>query len=121
MNKQKITTICRDLVNSPNSKVYKKYILFFLVFTSFLSAFLLYPMMPIVGLDPSWGYGMKEALIQDLAIGKDIIFTYGPYTALRTGLFHPDGSFIEASAAIYLAFCYTVAIIILSINVKLSF
>lgn len=40
---------------------------------------------PFPGLDPSWQIGLAKAHEQGLRWGKDIIFTYGPFSYLLTG------------------------------------
>lgn len=47
------------------------------------------PMMPEPGLDPSWMLGMNQALAQGLIFGRDIVFTFGPYSAVYTERYHP--------------------------------
>ena len=36
------------------------------------------PVMPMVGLDPSWMVGLNQAMEQGLKFGKELVFTYGP-------------------------------------------
>jgi hypothetical protein len=43
---------------------------------------------PSDGLDPSWQIGLNLALKENLIWGRDIIFTYGPWAFLSTGI--PD-------------------------------
>ena len=47
------------------------------------------PTMPGPGVDSSWCYGVNQAVAQGLTFGKDIIFTYGPYAAVYTRVYHP--------------------------------
>ncbi|MBC7941440.1 MAG: hypothetical protein H7Z19_17100 [Chitinophagaceae bacterium] len=47
------------------------------------------PDMPHPSLDGSWQYAMNEAMARGMAIGRDLIFTAGPYAALYTLSFHP--------------------------------
>lgn len=51
------------------------------------------PIVPIIipsaGLDFSWQLAMNQAVAQGLVFGRDIIFTFGPYAALGTKLYHP--------------------------------
>ena len=45
------------------------------------------PAMPVDGLDNSWGLALNEALVHGWTVGRDLIFTYGPYTFLYTQLY----------------------------------
>jgi len=47
------------------------------------------PQMPREGLDPSWVFGMNQAIGQGLVLGRDIVFTFGPYASIYTMTFHP--------------------------------
>lgn len=47
------------------------------------------PVMPVSELDPSWMFGINQAVAQDLVFGQDFIFTFGPYGSLYTGQYHP--------------------------------
>ena len=46
------------------------------------------PTLPVMGMDP-WKLSMNAAVADRMKIGHDIIFTYGPYAALMTGIYHP--------------------------------
>lgn len=59
----------------------------------FLAALLLppwLPWMPESGLDPSWVFVLNRAFTHHLQFGKEIIFTFGPYGFLYSGLFYPE-------------------------------
>lgn len=60
--------------------------------------------MPTDGLDPSWALGMSVALGERWIMGKDIIFTYGPYSFVYTNVYYPGIAFINAISKIYLIF-----------------
>jgi hypothetical protein len=45
--------------------------------------------MPGKGLDPSWEWGMNEAVAHHLSIGKEIVYTYGPYASIITRTYDP--------------------------------
>ncbi|WMJ67731.1 hypothetical protein [Stenotrophomonas sp. 24(2023)] len=47
------------------------------------------PAMPVTGVDGSWAYAMNVAVAEHLRFGKDIVFTFGPWASVYTGLFHP--------------------------------
>ena len=64
------------------------------------------PYMPMAGLDPSWVFGMNQAIAQGLVLGRDIVFTYGPYAAVATKSYHPatDGLMIWGALCFALSF-----------------
>jgi hypothetical protein len=49
--------------------------------------------MPQTGLEASWTYCLNQAVGLGMAFGRDIIFTYGPYSAVFTRAYHPDTAF----------------------------
>jgi hypothetical protein len=78
----------------------------------------LIPAMPTADnpLDPSWVIGINQAVSQGLAFGKDIIFTYGPYTSISTRNFHPGTDHLMMVGSIYLATLYLIALIWITRN-----
>lgn len=60
------------------------------------------PGMPLDGLDPSWEFGMNQALAQGLVFGRDIVFTFGPYASIYTKLYHPATDSLMLYGALYL-------------------
>ncbi|ADU70296.1 hypothetical protein [Pantoea sp. At-9b] len=68
------------------------------------------PRMPWEGLDPSWSYGMNEALAHGMSIGKDIIFTFGPYASIYTQSYHPATDHLMIWGALYLAISFAIAV-----------
>lgn len=78
----------------------------------------LIPGMPTADnpLDPSWVIGINQAVSQGLVFGKDIIFTYGPYTSISTRNFHPGTDYLMMFGAIYLAALYSIALIWITRN-----
>ncbi|MBC8120620.1 MAG: hypothetical protein H7Y22_02140, partial [Gemmatimonadaceae bacterium] len=48
-------------------------------------AFLPLPQGPVPGLDPSWQYALSWAAGEGLSFGRDIVFTYGPFSYLLVG------------------------------------
>lgn len=66
----------------------------------------LYPLMPTAGLDPSWSFAMSYALKTDLTIGKDLIFTFGPYVYLYTKIYMPNTDWPSLILGGYLVFSY---------------
>lgn len=67
------------------------------------------PSMPSESLDPSWVYGMNQALAQGMAFGKDIIFTFGPYASIYTKAYHPATDQLMIFGALYLAIFFFLA------------
>lgn len=102
------------------SSNFPKYFLAALLFTAFLNLLLPYPaIFPAAGLDPSWGYAMNQVIAQNLAIGKEIIFTYGPYSAIFHHQFHPATYNLILLGSLYFSLCYTLSLMLLSQNIKL--
>lgn len=65
------------------------------------------PYMPISGLDPSWWQGLNQAQAQQLVLGKDIVFTFGPLPALYTRLYHPATDMLVMIASIIVALSFS--------------
>ncbi|KTC93486.1 hypothetical protein [Legionella cincinnatiensis] len=64
------------------------------------------PKMPGEGLDPSWMMGLNQAVAQGLAFGRNMIFTYGPFSFLYTNLYHPLTVHFMILCSIYLSIMY---------------
>lgn len=67
------------------------------------------PEFPSGGLDPSWRFGMGQAIAQGMHFGTDVIFTFGPYASVYMRQFHPATDGLMLSATLYLAVAYWVA------------
>lgn len=67
------------------------------------------PNMPWESLDPSWVYGMNEAVAQGMSFGKDIVFTFGPYASIYTKTYHPATDQLMIWGAFYLAISFAIA------------
>lgn len=83
----------------------------FVAISIFLISIPFAPRMPRMGIDDSWILSMNETISQHLTIGKDLIFTFGPYASIYTGAYHPKtnhlmfiGFFILCSCFIFLLF-----------------
>jgi len=72
------------------------------------------PVMPRPGLDPSWKFAMNEAVARHLDIGKDIMFTFGPYASIYSKVYHPATYTLMILTALFLGLCYAAALIYLS-------
>jgi len=62
---------------------------------------------PSAGLDPSWRYALNESQALEIAFGRDIIFTIGPYTSLWSHLFHPATFWVVLVAGLALTLAFT--------------
>jgi hypothetical protein len=102
--------IARLVANNPGRRLALA-VLFIAIMCRFVP---LSPAMPGTTLDESWAFGMNQAMAQGLVSGRDIIFTFGPYASIFTGLYHPstDGLMVFGSA--YLAITYWIAIVALT-------
>lgn len=67
----------------------------------------IYPHHLHVGLDPSWRYGLNEALENGLIFGRDLIFTFGPLGPVDTRLYSPETYplMLVGGAIVAVAFC----------------
>jgi hypothetical protein len=74
------------------------------------------PSMPKGDLDPSWVFGMNQALAQGLAIGRDVVFTFGPYASIYTKAYHPATDHLMLYGSLYLAFSYGLVLFLLVKN-----
>lgn len=87
--------------------------LLFALFTLATTLSLLVPLkpnMPEFGLDPSWRLAMSVALAQSMKIGREIVFTFGPYSQIYTGYYHPKTDTLVIVASVVLAACYAVCL-----------
>lgn len=72
-----------------------KYLISIFAIITTLAAFIpLNPGMPQSGLDASAMFSMNEAVAQNLKIGKDIIFTFGPYASILSQSYHPATDYL---------------------------
>lgn len=64
------------------------------------------PAMPAAGLDPSWMLAINQAVAQGLSFGREVVFTFGPYAAIYTHLYHPatDAMALFGAAHVVLGF-----------------
>ncbi len=68
------------------------------------------PYMPSAGLDPSWVFALNEATARDMAFGKDILFTHGPFVPIYTRTYHPGTDLLMVSGSLILAITNTLVI-----------
>jgi len=96
------------------------YFLTALFFTAFLTIIISPTLsLPSYGLDPSWNYAINQAIANHLAIGKDAIFTAGPYSAIYTHLFHPATNQMILLGGLYFSLCCCLCLTLLNQNIKL--
>jgi hypothetical protein len=74
------------------------------------------PGMPGEGLDPSWVFGMNQAVAQGLAFGRDIVFTFGPYASIYTKTYHPATDHLMVAGSLYLGLSFWLAVFLLTRN-----
>lgn len=93
------------LLNSINISI--NIILRFYIFAIALIIFIpFYPFFPIAYLDPSWMHALNEAVSKGFRFGSDIVFTYGPLSALATKQYHPDTYFLTVAISSFIAIPY---------------
>lgn len=97
----------------PASRCFQMAIGFLFATTLFFTAFAIFvplaPGMPEQGLDPSWQFGMAQALEQGLVFGRDIVFTYGPYASILTNRYLPSMDYLMVYSGAYLGFVFFMA------------
>lgn len=75
---------------------------------------LLPPFFPnFVGLE-SWVVGINEAVTQRMVLGRDIIYTYGPYATISTRFYHPGTDTLALIGSAFLASAFCLALYRLS-------
>lgn len=83
------------------------FVLMAILFITVVAVFVpLSPTMPSEGLDPSWVFGMNQGFAQGLSIGKELIFTLGPYGFIYTKSYHPSTDLLMLGSSFYFAFSY---------------
>jgi len=90
-------------------------VLFTLFFITTICVFTPFaPLMPGVGLDPSWMYAMNQGVDQGLRLGRDVVFTFGPYASIYTKVYQPNLDLQMLAGSLYLGACYgaTAALIV---------
>lgn len=79
---------------------------FALLLITFLVIAPVLPVMPESGLDASWMFGMNEAVSRGFIFGRDIVFTFGPYSAIYTNTYHPATYSLALAGAAALSVSY---------------
>lgn len=110
------STFRNDLENAIEAfpAIFPRYLLAAFTIITTLAVFVpLNPGMPSSGLDPSWVFSMNEAVAQNLNIGQDVIFTYGPYASIFTRSYHPATDHLMVFGSIFFGLCYAIALLYL--------
>jgi hypothetical protein len=74
------------------------------------------PDLPSIGLDASWRFGLEQALSQGLVPGRDLLFTFGPYSSVYTRSYHPATDTLMLLASTYLALSYAAVLGLLMVG-----
>jgi hypothetical protein len=69
---------------------------------------------PLAKLDQSWEIVMNEAVARRLRLGKDIIFTFGPYASIYTRFFHPATDRLMVFGGLLIGLSYVAALLYLA-------
>jgi len=78
------------------------------------------PEMPGAGLDPSWRSGLNQAVEQGFVMGRDIIFTFGPYASIYTTTVHPATIKIMYFGSVYIALAIFMSLYVMCDKNKLA-
>ena len=76
------------------------------------------PKMPAPGLDASWSLALNQAVAQGLSFGKEIIFSFGPYSSIYTKAYHPSTDLMMIGGSLYLACSYWLCVVLLMRQTK---
>jgi hypothetical protein len=91
-----------------------RYILALALCLTILAVFMpLDPSMPAPGLDGSWMFAMNQGVAQGLVFGKEMVFTFGPYASIYTGLYHPDTDRLMIWGSLFLGLSYALLMLLL--------
>jgi len=110
MFKQKSNFYSENKFNLIKFKQIKNILFLIVFFLVAISVFVpVLPNMPWDGLDPSWAFGMNEAVAQGLSFGKKIIFTFGPYSSIYTRTYHPATDGLMIWGSLFFAIFFAIA------------
>ena len=71
------------------------------------------PRMPSKGIDASWEFAMNEAVARNMSIGKQVMFTYGPYASIITRTYSPATDRRMMLCSLLIGLSYATALIFL--------
>jgi len=70
------------------------------------------PTVPGLGLDASWMMAMNQGVAQGLVFGREIVFTFGPYSSVYTEVYNPATDRLMLGGTIYLGLNYAVLLLL---------
>jgi hypothetical protein len=92
-----------------------RYVLASVLFLTVLALFVpMAPLMPAPRLDTSWMMAMNQGFAQGFVFGKDIVFTFGPYTSIYTEMYHPATDRLMVFGSLFLGICYALLLLLLA-------
>jgi hypothetical protein len=104
----------------PGGRAVPRFILGLVLCLTILAVFVpLDPLMPVAGLDTSWMMAMNQAVARHLVFGTDIVFTFGPYASIYTGLYHPATDRLMILGSLFLGLSYFALLVLLGKNQKI--
>lgn len=68
------------------------------------------PDMPQGGLDGSWRYALEQGMANGMVLGRDLVFTFGPYSSVYTSNYHPATQTLMMLASVSLALAYALTL-----------
>ncbi|SOE80824.1 hypothetical protein SAMN05446927_4074 [Caballeronia arationis] len=74
------------------------------------------PGFPIDSLDSAWQYALNEAIARHLVIGRDIVFTFGPFASVYTRQYHPATDVFDMSGNLLLGLAFASGLLCLAAN-----
>ncbi|HWF13581.1 MAG TPA: hypothetical protein VG272_07585, partial [Candidatus Acidoferrales bacterium] len=95
-------------------KAIQYFISFFLCFIVLAVFIPLSPLMPAQGLDTSWMFAMNQGVAHGFVFGKDIVFTFGPYSSIYTELYDPATDKLMVFGSFFLGICYCFQLLLLA-------
>jgi hypothetical protein len=109
-----VSVMLRRLVGDAHSGIPSTLIVAAVVLVTLIAVLVPFsPVMPGVGLDLSWQFGINQAVAQGLPFGSQIVFTFGPYGAVYSRMFHPATDALMIGGSLYLALSYWACLVFL--------
>jgi len=102
-----------NFLNKFLSILHRTWLPILIVFTT-VSVFTKFNTIPPGRAGTSCALSMNTAIAEHLQIGKDIIFTFGPYTCLYYEFYHPSTFFMTIFGGLIIGLCYGFCLLYLS-------
>ena len=103
------------MVSDTRFRILGRVLFFMVVLVTMLTILVPFnPVMPGIGLDPSWAYAVNEATARNLKFGSEIVFTFGPFAAVYTKVYAPATHGLTIFSGLLLGSCY--ALVLLAIT-----